>query len=98
MSRKSVPLPAAYRWSVASRVMAAALGGYALTFAATVLLWPIPRAQAVLAATMLSFTLYTIAVIWVYSTRSAGRAWAGMLLGTALTAGAAWLLMAGCKE
>ncbi|MGD9758890.1 MAG: DUF3649 domain-containing protein [Comamonas sp.] len=95
---KTITLTAAYRWSVASRVVAAALGGYALASAATVLLallWPVPRAQGVLWATMLSFAIYAFAVIWVFCTRSATRAWAGMAVGTAVCAGLAWLLMVG---
>lgn len=86
---------ARYRWSVASRVLAAALGGYALTSSLTVLLslvWPLPKGQAVLAASMLSFTLYAVAVIWVFSVRSATRAWLGMLIPTALISLACWLL------
>ncbi len=95
---KTTTLTAAYRWSVASRVAAAALGGYALASAATVLLallWPVPKAQGVLWATMLSFAVYTVAVIWVFCARSAMRAWGGMALGTAVCAGLAWLLMLG---
>lgn len=95
---KTTPLAAAYRWSVASRVVAAALGGYALASAATVLLallWPVPKAQGVLWATMLSFAVYTVAVIWVFCTRSATRVWIGMALGTAVCAGLAWLLIVG---
>ncbi|RDI06596.1 DUF3649 domain-containing protein [Comamonas sp. AG1104] len=95
---KTITLTAAYRWSVASRVVAAALGGYALASAATVLLallWPVPRAQGVLWATMLSFAIYTVAVIWVFCARSATRAWAGMAVSTAVCAGLAWLLMLG---
>jgi len=89
---------AAYRWTVASRVLAAALGGYALASALTVLLaliWPLPKSQAVLAATMLSFTLYAAAVIWVFSVRSVTRAWLGMLIPTVLVAALCWVLQAG---
>lgn len=95
---KATTMRAAERWSVASRVVAAAVGGYALTSAATVLMalvWPAPRAQAVLWATMLSFTVYTVAVIWAFTARSATRAWCGMLLGTAVCASAAWLVNMG---
>lgn len=97
MSRDKTPsaLPTAYRLAVASRVAAAALGGYALASAAMVLmahLWPAPRAQAVLWATMLSFAVYAAAVIWVFGTRSAARAWAGMLGATALVSLLAALL------
>ncbi|WP_341644795.1 iron transporter [Thauera sp. SDU_THAU2] len=93
--KKESTLTPAYRWSVASRVAAAALGGYALTSAATVLmslLWPAPRAQGVLWATMISFTVYTVAVIWAVHTRSAARAWTGMVVGTLLLSGISWLL------
>ncbi len=88
---------AAYRWRVASRVLAAALGGYAVTSLATALLARGLRALegssqagAVLGATLFGFTLYTALVIWVFSTRSATRAWAGMAL-SALVLGL-WLL------
>lgn len=97
---KTTTLAAAYRWSVASRVAAATLGGYGLASAATVLLallWPVPRAQGVLWATMLSFAVYTVAVIWVFCTRSATRAWVGMAVGTAVCAGLAWLLILGAR-
>ncbi|MET4575498.1 iron transporter [Ottowia thiooxydans] len=97
MSKPSTPT-AAYRWSVASRVAAAALGGYALSSVATVLLglvWPAPKAQAVLWATMLSFVVYTVAVIWAFYTRSASRAWMGMALGTAVCTALSWWLIRG---
>lgn len=85
-----------YRLQVLSRIVAATVGGYALAAAATVLLtvlWPLPRSQAVLAANMLSFVWYTIAVMWVFSTKSATRAWVGMVLPTALIAVLSVLLM-----
>lgn len=91
---KAKALTPAYPWSVFSRVLAAALGGYALSSAATVLmtlLWPAPKAQAVLWATMLSFTVYTVVVIWAFCTPTAKRAWMGTLLGTAVLSGLAWL-------
>ena len=94
MSRQAALSPA-YRWAVFSRVVAAAIGGYALTSAVTVLLdqvWPLPKAQALLAATMLSFTVYTVVVIWVFCTRTATRAWLGVTAVTAVTAVLAWLI------
>lgn len=94
----SKTLTTADRLSVFSRIAAAALGGYALTSAATVLLaliWPAPKAQAVLWGTMLSFAVYTTAVIWAFTTRSATRAWVGMLGSAAVCAGLAWLLQGG---
>ena len=89
-------LTSRYRLQVLSRIVAATVGGYALAAAATVLLtvlWPLPRAQAVLAANMLSFVWYTIAVMWVFSTKSTTRAWVGMVLPTAVIAVLSVLLM-----
>ncbi|MCX5462702.1 DUF3649 domain-containing protein [Alcaligenes parafaecalis] len=89
-------LTANYRLQVLSRIVAATIGGYALASAATVLLtllWPLPKGQAVLATNMLSFVWYTIAVMWVFSTRSATRAWVGMVLPTALIALLSFLLI-----
>ncbi|QEI07562.1 DUF3649 domain-containing protein [Pigmentiphaga aceris] len=93
---KTVDLSWQYRFQVASRVVAAALGGYAFASAMTVLLalvWPLPRAQAVLASTMLGFVWYLLAVMWVFSTRSATRAWIGMLVSTAIVAVLCWWLL-----
>ena len=85
-----------YRLQVASRMVAAAIGGYALASAITVLLaiiWPLPRAQAVLASTMLGFVWYTVAVIWVFTARSHRRAWVGMVLPTVFIALLCWWLL-----
>lgn len=96
MTKKTSALPPGYRWRVASRVLAAALGGYALTSLATaVTVLALPRlgfstpAQAVLTATLWSFAFYAAVVVWVFSTRSAARAWSGLALGAAI-AGLAW--------
>lgn len=85
-----------YRLQVLSRIVAATVGGYALASAATVLLtllWPLPKGQAVLATNMLGFVWYTLAVMWVFSTKSATRAWVGMVLPTALIALLSFLLI-----
>lgn len=99
---KAGPTTPGYRWMVASRVLAAAVGGYAITSLATaVLALLLPRvvgsstASGVLAATLWSFMLYTVIVIWVFRTRSAMRAWAGLglsglVLGAALLALKVW--------
>lgn len=76
-----------YRWSVASRVAAAVFGGYGLTSAATVLLsliLPLSKANAVATASMLSFALYTLVIIWAFSARSATRAWVWIVGTTAM--------------
>lgn len=95
---KTAALTPAYRWAVASRIGAATVGGYLLASVATVLmalLWPAPLAQGVLWATQLSFVVYTVAVIWAFSTRSATRAWVGLLGASAVCGALAWLLRHG---
>jgi len=89
---------ARYRWMVASRILAAAVGGYALTSAATVLvslLWPMPQAQAVGATTMLSFILYAIIIIWVFAAKNLRRIWATIVTSTVVCSALAWLLLPG---
>ncbi|CUI72786.1 DUF3649 domain-containing protein [Achromobacter ruhlandii] len=79
-----------YRLAVASRAMAAILGGYGLASAAAACLavWlPMQRADAVVTAQMSAFVVYTCGVIWVFATRNAWRAWAGILLPAALFGG-----------
>ncbi|EJL85094.1 Protein of unknown function (DUF3649) [Herbaspirillum sp. CF444] len=76
-----------YRLDVAARVLAAIVGGYALAAAAAALLavlLPMPRAEAVIAATLLSFIVFCCAVLWVFAARTAWRAWAGLVLPGAL--------------
>ncbi|KQO19545.1 DUF3649 domain-containing protein [Acidovorax sp. Leaf78] len=93
---------ARYRCMVASRALAAALGGYALASLFTaVLALGLPRvsdtsrASALLTATQLSFAVYAAAVIWAFSARSALRAWMGLAVPSALLATALWALKAG---
>jgi hypothetical protein len=94
----SLSAPLAYRIGVGARAVAAIVGGYLLAAAATgfqALLLPalsLSRADAVMASTLFSFTVYACAVLWVFAARSAARAWLGLLLPAALLAGAASLL------
>ncbi|OBV40038.1 hypothetical protein [Janthinobacterium psychrotolerans] len=95
-------LPAAYRWRIASRVLAAALGGYglsALLSSALALLLPrissASRADAVLVASLLSFVVYTVVVLWVFHARSARRAWVALALWAFVCTLVIWLLQAG---
>jgi hypothetical protein len=81
--------------AVASRAVAAALGGYALATLASIALagvLPLPRAEAVLTATMASFALYAAAIVWAFAARTAARAWLGILLPGALAGALAWWL------
>ncbi len=64
--------------SMLSRVFAALLGVYGLTYAFTAffsLALPLVRTEAVLTASLLSFLVYPAAVIGVFAARSALRAW-----------------------
>ncbi|MBD9434139.1 DUF3649 domain-containing protein [Achromobacter sp. ACM03] len=79
-----------YRLAVFSRAAAAILGGYVLASAAAACLaiWlPMRRPDAVVTAQMLSFVFYACGVIWVFATRNAWRAWAGVLASAALLGG-----------
>lgn len=94
-------ISAGYRVAVASRALAAIVGGYALAAMATGCLSlalvhgaGLPRAEAVLTATLLSFLWYGVAVVWVFAVDSAWRAWLGLLAPCALL-GLGWLTMRG---
>jgi len=81
-----------YRLAVTSRALLAGLGGYALAAASTAALsltlsGPLPRAEAVMAATLLSWLVYATAIGWAFYARTAWRAWLGVLLPTLVIAG-----------
>lgn len=83
-----------YRWAVFSRAIAAVLGGYALAYiaAAGMSVWlPMARADAVLTATMLAFVIYALAVMWVFFAHNTLRAWAGIVVPTAVLAILFWI-------
>jgi hypothetical protein len=100
MARITIPAPASrlaallmpghagrYRLGVLVRVVAAVPGGYALAALAAMLLsvtLPMVRVEAVLAATMASFTVYAAAIVWAFAARSALRACAGIALPAAV--------------
>ena len=95
MSKLSLQqLAASPRLGVASRTLAAVFGGYALAavVSAALALWlPVARVDAVLTGALLSFLIYTLAVLFAFSTRSALRAWVGILAPTLLAAALVWL-------
>lgn len=81
--------------NVALRTTMAILGGYAvaaLAAAALAVGLPLPRVEAVVAAVMLSFIIYAVAVIWVFAAATLLRALTGLVL-TAF-AFAVWLRLA----
>lgn len=72
-----------YQRSVAARVIAAAVGGYALANVLSVFLsrvLPMPQPAAVMTGMLLSFLFYAIAVLWVFAARSARLAWLGLMV------------------
>ena len=89
MPRLRLSAGAVYRLDVATRSVAAIVGGYVLAALVTMLLsvsLPMARSEAVMTATLLSFALYTCAVMWVFATRSALRAWLGLAIPAAVIA------------
>lgn len=87
------------RWSVAFRVLAAIVGGYALTSALATLLavalpvvLPIDRAQAVSLSMDSGFVIYVVILLWVFHNRSATRVWVWLLAWTVVVCAACWLL------
>lgn len=69
------------RSSVASRVLAAGLGGYFLANAAAALgsaVIPVTPVEAVTWMTVAAFLIYLVAILWAFAARSALRAWIGI--------------------
>jgi len=86
-------LTAADRLAVASRVAAAAVGGYTFANVTAIFLahvLPMRRADAVLATTLASFALYAGAVLWAFAARSPRNAWLGLLVPTAVLGLLTW--------
>ena len=77
---------------VASRIVAAVGGGYALAALLSVaaVALPVSKPQSVLTGMLLSFLVHAAAVIWAFAARSATRAWAGLLLAAIPLLLAAW--------
>lgn len=65
-----------------SRIVAAVGGGYALAALSSVaaLALPLRAPEAAFTGMMASFLVYAGAVVWVFTVRSATRAWAGLLV------------------
>ncbi|WP_137171919.1 DUF3649 domain-containing protein [Massilia sp. HP4] len=83
-----------YRGGVVARTVAAIAGGYVLTSIASSLIaiaLPLPRADAVSIATLLSFVVYTCVILWVFATTSALRAWTGVVAASAVLGAALWI-------
>lgn len=82
-----------YRANVAIRLLAAILGGYAvaaLTAATLARMLPMPRVEAVITATMLSYLALPGVAVWAFLARGPWRALAGVAGLAALLALIAW--------
>jgi len=80
-----------WRLAVASRVLAAVIGGYLLAALASVclayflpLLFQSSRAEAAVLSMTLSFLVYLPAVLWCFACRTPWRAWLGLLVPSAV--------------
>lgn len=84
--------------ALASRIVAAIVGGYGLAVVLSVaaLVLPGSSSESVFIGMMASFLAYACAVIWVFAVRSATRAWVGLLMATvALLPAAGWVWYGG---
>lgn len=82
--------------SVLSRSIAAIVGGYVLSNLLAVLisyLLPMQTADSVLLSLQLSFLFYSIVIIFVFSTKTAGKAWLGLLIACAMSSVGMYLAM-----
>lgn len=80
------------RLSLASRSLAAIVGGYAFAHAATAFLTlalPFGRNDRVVTATLLAFVVWCAAAIYAFAAAKAWRVWAILLVGGALLYGTA---------
>jgi membrane-bound metal-dependent hydrolase YbcI (DUF457 family) len=81
-----------YRGGVASRIVAALLGGYLVAYASAALLTvvlPMSRINRAVTASLLSFAVWIMVAIWVFAARSAWRGWWPVLAAGALMLGLA---------
>lgn len=75
--------------------LAAVAGGYALASAVAVFagaVLPLPRAEAVLAGTLLGLAAYPFAIMLAFALRDLRLVWSGLLLPALLLAVIGWLL------
>jgi hypothetical protein len=88
---------AAYRWSIASRFVAGAFGGYvivSLLHVAFMALLPIDMHEALLFSSQTGYLYWTGILIWCFTTRTAKRAWLGLaIVALPLMLIDAWYLM-----
>lgn len=89
---KSKPL------AISLQALAAIFGGYLLASASTLFLsaiLPFSKTEAVITASLFSFVVYPLAIIWVYAKQDVKRAWLGMIVPSVFLIAMAWLLSRG---
>lgn len=84
-------MPVSWQWrvAVASRVLAAALGGYlvAALFSVCLAQWlPFTRAESVVLAMTVSFLGWLFVALWCFACRKAWQAWLGVFVPAAVFA------------
>jgi len=87
------PIFLSQRFSIATRVVAATVGGYmlsSLAIAVLALLIPSEPSEAALAATMLSFAIYAAIALSVFAIRSVWRMAACMVAAIAILEATLW--------
>lgn len=69
---------ARYRWLVFFRIIAGFIGGYVITAfitSITATLLPMPRAEAVVLSSLLSYLWFLGLVIWAFAIKSVAKLW-----------------------
>lgn len=82
-------------WDLPLRIVTGAVGGYVLTSLGTMLLartLPGTPLDTAMAATLMSFAIYTAAIVWVFAARTGLRAASSTLGLTVLIGAAVWFL------
>lgn len=78
---------------ILSRTLAAMVGGYVFTYAFTAALarlLPLDNVDSLLVASLLSFAIYTCAILWAFIARHQWSAWMGAVLAVPLAAIGFW--------
>jgi hypothetical protein len=81
---------------VFSRTVAAVVGGYVLSNLLAILtsyILPMSISDSVLLSLQLSFLFYSVVVIWVFSTKTASKAWLGLIMACAISSIGVYLAM-----
>ena len=93
-AKAAKPPPWRRRLDVAARGVAAIFLGYlfaALSTAVLARVLPGPRAEASMAATLLSFAIYAGVAVWAFADAKTWRVWLGLVAGSGLLAAILWI-------